>query len=155
MLSPPEAHYSKTRMKVLPSNDFDKDSPTIFIFWGMNLYFRPNKYLKRAINIWRCIYPCTQIYISFFSGIAKRAWAELFPFWQVTGGIWKHILTSQSTHTGHAGIASSLPGLCSFQLSGIIRALLYMELLQHYPSPPPYLDSAGEVFQFVGITTGT
>lgn len=47
MLSPPETH-SKTGKKVLSPNDFNKVSCTV-IFWGMNLYYRPIKYLKLAI----------------------------------------------------------------------------------------------------------
>lgn len=51
MFSPLETHYSKTR-KVLPSNGSHKVSCSIIIiFWGMNLYYRPNKYLKCAIHI--------------------------------------------------------------------------------------------------------
>lgn len=51
MLSPLETHYSKTGEKVLPSNVFDKISVIILVFWGINLYYRPNKYLKHAIHI--------------------------------------------------------------------------------------------------------
>lgn len=51
MFAPPEAHYPKIRNKVLPLNDFDEVSTIIFIFWGINLYFGPNKYLECAIHI--------------------------------------------------------------------------------------------------------
>lgn len=128
MLSPPEAHYSETRKKILPSNDFDKVSCIIFIFWGTNLYFTPNKYLKSAIHIWRCVYPRTHIYLPFFNYFGNRTWAETpFPLWQVTGCILKHILTSQSS--------SRWPCWYCFQSAW---PLPIAALWQHYPSPPPH-----------------
>lgn len=125
MFAPPEAHHPKTRKKVLPSNDFDKVSTIIFIFWGMNLYFGPNKYLKCEIHIWRCIYACTHIYLPFFNYIGTKIWAEPSPLWQVTGRIWKHILISQSS-----------PHWPCFQSAW---PLLIPALWQHYPSPGIYL----------------
>lgn len=98
MLSPLETHYSRTRKKVLPSNGFDKVSCIIIIFWGMNLYYRPNKYLKCAIHIWECICPCSHLYLPFFIDTGNRTWAEKpFPLLtRRTGSIWKYTLTSLS-----------------------------------------------------------
>lgn len=62
MFAPPEAHYPKIRNKLLPLNDFDEVSTIIFIFWGINLYFGPNKYLECAIHIWRSIHALIYIY---------------------------------------------------------------------------------------------
>lgn len=82
MLSPLETHYSKTG-KVLPSNGSDKVSCIIIIFWGMNLYYRPNKYLKCAIHIWGYICPWSCIYLPLFIGTGNRTWAEKpFPLCQ-------------------------------------------------------------------------
>lgn len=117
MLSPLETHYSKTERRSCHQMVWTKVSGIILVFWGINLYYRPNKYLKYAIHIWGSIYPYSHIYLPFFFDTGNGMWAFSTSM-RRRGCKWKWILTALSSSCWPFWwSAFSLPDLYSLSLT--------------------------------------